>query len=79
MENKVKVWLARDKNGSVCIYEDKPWKDTNHGEWIPNNNGVLDKEFYTVMWEDDKPTEAYITLAEPQEQSKQEQPKQEID
>ena len=69
MENKLKVWLARDKNGSVFIYEDKPWKDTNHGEWIPNNNGVLDKEFYTVMWEDDKPTEAYITLAELQEQS----------
>ena len=45
MENKVKVWIARDKNGSVFIYEDKPWKDTNHGEWIPNNNGVLDKEF----------------------------------
>ena len=32
--------------------------------------------FPSVQWEDDAPTEAYITLAEPQEQSK---PKQEID
>lgn len=38
-------------------------------------------KFPTVQWEDDEPTEAYITLAEPQEQPKQEQPtpKQEID
>ena len=34
-----------------------------------------------MKWEDDEPTEAYIALAEPQEQPKQEQPtpKQEID
>ena len=38
-------------------------------------------KFLSVKWEDDEPTEAYITLAEPQEQPKQEQPtpKQEID
>lgn len=37
----------------------------------------LDKSrFPEVKWEDDKPTEAYITLAEPQEQP---HPKQEID
>lgn len=38
-------------------------------------------KFPSVKWEDDEPTEAYITLAEPQEQRKQEQPtpKQEID
>ena len=37
--------------------------------------------FPSVKWEDAEPTEAYITLAEPQEQPKQEQPtpKQEID
>ena len=29
--------------------------------------------FPTVQWEDEEPTEAYITLAESQEQSKQEQ------
>ena len=36
--------------------------------------------FPSIKWEDDEPTEAYITLAKPQEQPKQEQPtpKQEI-
>ena len=37
--------------------------------------------FPSVKWEHDEPTEAYITLAEPQEQPKREQPtpKQEIE
>ena len=43
--------------------------------------GLRSDKFPSVKWEDDEPTEAYITLAEPQEQAKQEQPtpKQEID
>ena len=81
MENKVKVWLARDENGRAYIYEDKPSKDIIYGEWISNSHGIFKKKFLSVKWEDDEPTEAYITLAEPQEQPKQEQPtlKQEID
>ena len=76
MENKVKVWLARDENGRAYIYEDKPSKDIIYGEWISNSHGIFKKKFLSVKWEDDEPTEAYITLAEPQEQPT---PKQEID
>ena len=52
--------------------------------WVDRgfNSFELDcTKFPSVKWEDDEPTEAYITLAEPQEQPKQEQPqpKQEID
>ena len=86
MENKVKVWLARDKDGDLFIYSSAPFK----GEciWSPQSTNINTMElksdkFPTVKWEDDEPTEAYITLAETQEQSKQEQeqqtPKQEID
>ena len=78
MENKVKVWLARDENGAAYIYEDKPSKDTIYGEWISNSHGIFKKKFLSVKWEDDEPTEAYITLAKTQPKPKP-KPKQEID
>ena len=82
MENKLKVWLARDKDGSLYAYAiNRPIKFLNC--WFSSFSGYLgkSKKFPSVKWEDDEPTEAYITLAEPQEQHKQEQPtpKQEID
>ena len=86
MENKVKVWLARDMNGSLYLSQIKPKKEKF--DWVienpeyTNNYVKIDaNNFPSVKWEDDEPTEAYITLAEPQEQPKQEQPtpKQEID
>ena len=74
MENKVKVWIARDKDGDLFIYSSAPFK----GEciWSPQSTNINTMElksdkFPTVKWEDDEPTEAYITLAnEPQEQPK---------
>ena len=86
MESKVKVWLARDCNGSLYLSQIKPEKEKF--DWViknpeyANNYVKIDaNNFPSVKWEDDEPTEAYITLAEPQEQPKQEQPtpKQEID
>ena len=49
--------------------------DEGLGEWVSSSFEAFDKELPSVKWEDDEPTEAYITLAEPQ--SKQEQTKQE--
>lgn len=83
MENKVKVWIARDKDGKLFAYSEKPNKNVTY-RWVDMglNSFELDcTKFPSVKWKDDEPTEAYITLAEPQEQPKQEQPtpKQEID
>ena len=83
MEDKVKVWLARDEDGELFAFSSIPLKKRNI--WSPgqgiNIMGLKSDKFPSVKWEDDEPTEAYITLAEPQEQPKQEQPtpKQEID
>ena len=82
MENKLKVWLARDKDGSLYAYSiNRPVKFLNC--WFSSLSVYLGKykKFPSINWEDDKPAEAYITLAEPQEQPNQEQPqpKQEID
>lgn len=89
MENKLKVWIARDEDGKLYIYFIHPFK--GKGEWrLPdfhNEDGVgakrIDSDLFpSVKWEDKEPTESYITLAEPQSekgqpQSKQEQSKQE--
>lgn len=75
MENKVKVWIARDKKGYAFVHFGKPFKK-EYGEWVSCAPNAYDEEFPSVKWEDDEPTEAYITLAEPQEQPK---PKKEID
>ena len=82
MENKVKVWLARDENGKLFVFSDIPKRIINYWGTASFDKLELDcTKFPSVKWEDDEPTEAYITLAEPQEQPKQEQPtpKQEID
>lgn len=82
MENKLKVWIARDEDGKLYIYFIHPVK--RKMEWrlldFHNEDGVgakrIDSDpFPSVKWEDKEPTEAYITLtlAEPQEQTKQEQ------
>lgn len=83
MEDKLKVWIARDKDGGLFAFPSIPLKKANI--WSPglgiNMMQLKSDKFPSVKWEDDEPTEAYITLAEPQEQQLQEQPtpKQEID
>ena len=81
MESEVKVWIARDEDGSLWAYTTTPFRGDDM--WFCDKPITqLDSSLFpSVKWEDDEPTEAYITLAEPQEQPKQEQPtpKQEID
>lgn len=69
MKNKVKVWLARDKDGELFVYSDIPIRCKNH--WGYPTCFYIDKSMFpSVKWEDDEPTEAYITLAEPQPKPK---------
>ena len=78
MENKLKVWLARDKDNRLFAFSERPNKEKDI--WTLESNYVCIelsfRKFPSVKWEDDEPTEAYITLAEPQEQPTL---KQEID
>ena len=79
MENKLKVWIARDKDGELYVHFDhqlikgnRQWRRL-HSE---ADSGVdiiklYSNLFPSVKCEDEEPTEAYITLAE--SQSKQEQ------
>lgn len=77
MENKVKVWLSRDKSGGLWLCPSIPLRDEDGGILFCNGSITqLDSSsFPSVKCEDCEPTEAYITLANEQ----QEQPKHEID
>ena len=78
MENKVKIWIARDEDGGLFAFSNIPLKKRNI--WSPSTGinimQLKSDKFPSIKWEDDEPTEAYITLAETQEQPT---PKQEID
>ena len=78
MGEKVKVWIARDKDNRLFAFSERPNKEKDI--WTLESNYVCIelsfRKFPSVKWEDDEPTEAYITLAEPQEQPTL---KQEID
>lgn len=37
MENKYKLWLAREKRGKLFLYKTKPKRDCNYGIWISKN------------------------------------------
>ena len=64
-ENKVKVWIARDENGKLFVFSDIPKRIINYLGTASFDNLELDCiKFPSVKWEDDEPTEAYITLAE---------------
>lgn len=67
--DKVK-WVARDKDGSLCAYVKKPFKDIA-GYWYSATYpfmGIIDNfstaEFASVKWEDDEPTSREEILGE---------------
>ena len=79
MENKLKLWITRDKDGELYVHFDHQLIKGNR-QWrllhSEADSGVdiiklYSNLFPSVKCEDEEPTEAYITLAE--SQSKQEQ------
>ena len=54
MENKYKLWVARDKNGFLLAYEDKPERCDNQKEWIGRfSNSMKNSYFPELKWEDE--------------------------
>ena len=37
------MWIARDKDGTLCLFSDKPVK--GHGQWMPPS----DDSFWTAL------------------------------
>lgn len=55
MENKYKFWVARDKNGSLFAYNDKPTRCDNQKEWFAEKflSSMENSFFPDLTWEDE--------------------------
>ena len=54
MENKYKLWVARDKNGFLFAYEGKPARCDNQKEWIGRFFSSMKKSYFPdLKWEDE--------------------------
>lgn len=63
-EQKLKGWLARDKNGRVFFHSHKPRKYADD-VWVADkgfNRGIAPLDFHSIKWEDDEPTPCEITV-----------------
>lgn len=70
---EVEVWIARDADGSLYLFEKKPHK-TTHGYWRDDidstfNGACVDyvlesesKRLDNIKWEDKEPCKAKITI-----------------
>ena len=70
MKSLKKAWLARDWNGSLWIYSEKPYKNSCESKmrWESDSfyERIEDNEETTetrkVKWEDEEPTEVELTI-----------------
>ena len=60
------AWIARDKDGILCIYRHKPSKDKEVWVESPQDKGlddmhVIPKDYFPeVKWEDEEPRELIL-------------------
>lgn len=55
MENKYKLWVARDKNGFLFVYEDKPTRCDNQRAWIGRLLSSMKNSYFPELkWEDEQ-------------------------
>lgn len=59
-------WIACNKDESLHLFLDKPWKNEKTGEWAdgylphPIDSGLI--QFCHIRWEDKEPREVEINL-----------------
>lgn len=64
---KVKVWIARDKNGALWVYEKAPLYQCGFGEFyceIGELNSELDERFFPEITFENSPMEIELKLVE---------------
>lgn len=65
MENKInEMWLARDKDGDLAMYENKPFKDKRIEQWALGGQWAFLPEdwFSEVQWSDEEPTKVKLII-----------------
>ena len=63
MENKYKLWVARDKNGFLFAYEDKPTRCDIRKEWIGCFFSSMKNSYFPELKWEDEPIEVELRPA----------------
>lgn len=63
MENKYKLWVARDKNGFLFVYEDKPTRRDNQREWLGRFLTSMKNSYFPKLKWEDEPIEVELRPA----------------
>lgn len=62
------MYVVRDKDGDLCLFNARPVKIDEHGYWQPKHSFdwiSLDSELFPeVKWEDEEPTEVELVKKE---------------
>lgn len=62
MENKYKFWVARDKDGNLFAYNDKPTRCDNQREWFAVKFLFsMENSFFPELKWEDEPLEVMLT------------------
>ena len=61
MENKYKLWVARDKDGILCAYNDKPTRCDNQREWFGWFLNLMENSFFPELKWEDEPLELELS------------------
>lgn len=59
------MWIARDKNGELIMYEKKPFKDKLAEQWRTSSRWIRflpKKKFPEVKWSDKEPTKVKFII-----------------
>ena len=61
------MWVARDKDGTLAMYEKEPFKDKRAEQWAPAGwcgwCELLPKNWFPeVKWSDDEPTKVKLVI-----------------
>ena len=62
MENKYKLWVARDKSGKLFAYDSKPKRECYLGFWYSDLNCVvpISRNFFPELTWEDEPLEVEL-------------------
>ena len=63
MENKYKLWVARDKNGFLFSYKGKPARCDNQKEWIGRFFSSMKNSYFPELKWEDEPIEVELRPA----------------
>ena len=61
---EVEVWAARDENGMLCLFIEKPrkWRNQWHSDYA-SSIGILSFEcFPEIKWSDEEPTKVKLEI-----------------